>query len=125
MRAKESDELVSRIRRNACWSLALLTIATAIVTHRLGSIVSVSLAGLLILLNFQALIALVDRAFDRTPAVPGYGYVLAMVGRLVLMALLLYGILLLPGIHPIPVALGLSVLVLAILVEALIRVFFG
>ncbi|MFQ5743718.1 MAG: ATP synthase subunit I, partial [Acidobacteriota bacterium] len=106
-------------------SLALLTIATAIVTHRLGSIVSVSLAGLLILLNFQALIALVDRAFDRTPAVPGYGYVLAMVGRLVLMALLLYGILLLPGIHPIPVALGLSVLVLAILVEALIRVFFG
>ena len=37
--------------------------------------------------------------------------------RLVLMALMLYGIFALPGVHPIPVALGISILVLAVVIE--------
>ena len=38
-------------------------------------------------------------------------------GGAVLMALMLYGIFALPGVHPIPVALGLSILVLAVVIE--------
>jgi len=45
--------------------------------------------------------------------------------RFVLMGLILYGIFALPGVRPIPVALGLSIVVLAVVIEAFSQVFSG
>ena len=48
-----------------------------------------------------------------------------MTGRYVLLGLGLYGMLRLPGVGPIPVALGLSIFVLAVVVEGLTRAIDG
>lgn len=119
--ADDSGALVRRLRRHAAIALAVLAVATWAVSRRWLDAVAVGLGGLVSLLSFEALVHSVLGAVERLPETPGAGRVALMAGRLLLLALVLCGIFLLPGIRPIPLAIGLSVLVLAILVEALTR----
>lgn len=121
MSGDDSDALVRRLRRNAAIALAVLALATWAVSRRWLDAVGVGLGGLVSLLSFEALVRSVLGAVERLPETPGAGRVVLMAGRLLLLGLVLCGIVLMPGIRPIPVAIGLSVLVLAVLVEALTR----
>ena len=121
----DPNELIRRLQRNALWALALLTIAVAVVTWRIGAVVGLLLAGALVLVNFQLMTRIVDSVLEQSPSTPKLGKLLFLAFRIVLLALLLCGIFLLPGVSPIPVALGLSVLVIAVLIEAFKQVVSG
>jgi len=121
----DPNELIRRLQRNALWALVVLTIAVAVVTWRVGAVVGLLLAGALVLVNFQLMTRVVDSILEQSPATPKLGKLLFLAFRLVLLALLLCGIFLLPGVSPIPVALGLSVLVIAVLIEAFTQVVSG
>lgn len=118
--------LVARLRRNAIGALVVLTAGTAAVTWSLGPTLGVLLSGALMVANFELLERVVGGVLERAPErPPGAGQMLFLAFRLVLLALLLCGIFLVPGITPISVALGLSVLVLAVLIEASVRALSG
>lgn len=121
----DPNELIRRLRRNALWALAILTIAVAVVTGRVGAVVGVLLSGALVLVNFQLMTRVVDSVLEQSPSAPKLGKLLFLAFRIVLLALLLCGIFLLPGVSPIPVALGLSVLVIAVVIEAFKQVVSG
>ena len=121
----DPNELIRRLGRNAIWALVVLTIAVAAITWRLGAVVSVLLAGTLVLVNFQLMTRVVDGVLEQSPSAPKLGKLLFLAFRVVLLALLLCGIFLVPGVSPIPVALGLSVLVIAVLIEAFMQVVSG
>ena len=87
--------------------------------------VGLLLAGGLVVVNFQLMTRIVDDILDQPQTAPNLGKLVFLASRLVLLALLLCGIFLLPGVSPIPVALGLSVLVIAVLIEAFRQVFSG
>lgn len=118
--------LVARLRRNAIGAGVALAAGTAVVTRSLGPTLGVLLSGALMIVNFEILERAVGSVLEKAPErLPGAGQVLFLAFRLVLLALLLCGIFLLPGITPISVALGLSVLVLAVLIEAFTHVLSG
>jgi len=118
--------LIARLRRNAIGSLVVLAAGTAVVTLEPGPVLGVVLSGALMIVNFEVLERVVGRVLEKAPeGPPGAAQMLFLAFRLVLLALLLCGIFLVPGITPISVALGLSVLVLAVLIEASTQVFFG
>jgi len=121
----DPNELIRRLHRNALGALAVLTIGVAAVTWRLGAVAGVVLAGALVLVNFQLMTRIIDSIIEQSPSTPKLGKLLFLAFRLVLLALLLCGIFLVPGVSPIPVALGLSVLVIAVLIEAFRQVFSG
>ena len=125
MKSDDPNELIRRLQRNALWALAVLTIAVAAVTWRVGAVVGVLLAGALVLVNFQLMTRIVDSILEQPSSAPKLGKLLFLAFRLVLLALLLCGIFLVPGVSPIPVALGLSVLVIAVLIEAFMQVVSG
>ncbi len=125
MKSDDPNELIRRLQRNALWALAVLTIAVAAVTWRVGAVVGVLLAGALVLVNFTLMTRIVDSILEQSPSAPKLGKLLFLAFRLVLLALLLCGIFLVPGVRPIPVALGLSVLVIAVLIEAFKQVVSG
>ncbi len=124
-KTEDPNELIRRLQRNALWTLALLTIAVAAVTWRIGAVVGLLLAGALVLVNFQLMTRIVDSLLVQSPSTPKLGKLLFLAFRIVLLALLLCGIFLVPGVRPIPVALGLSVLVIAVLIEAFTQVVSG
>lgn len=118
--------LIARLRRNAIGSLVVLAAGTAVVTLDLGPVLGVVLSGALMIVNFEVLERVVGRVLEKAPeGPPGAAQMLFLAFRLVLLALLLCGIFLVPGITPISVALGLSVLVLAVLIEAFTHVLSG
>jgi hypothetical protein len=121
----DPNELIRRLTRNAFWALVVLTIAVALFTWRLGAVAGVVLAGALVLVNFQLMTRIVDSIVEQSPAAPKLGKLVFLASRLVLLALVLCGIFLVPGVSPIPVALGLSVLVIAVLIEAFRQVVSG
>jgi hypothetical protein len=121
----DPNELIRRLTRNALGALVVLTIAVAAFTWRLGAVAGVVLAGALVLVNFQLMTRIVDGILDQSSSPPKLGKLVFLASRLVLLALLLCGIFLVPGVRPIPVALGLSVLVIAVLIEAFRQVFSG
>jgi hypothetical protein len=123
--ADDPNELIRRLTRNAFWALVVLTIAVAAFTWRLGAVAGVVLAGALVLVNFQLMTRIVDSIVEQSASAPKLGKLLFLASRLVLLALLLCGIFLVPGVSPIPVALGLSVLVIAVLIEAFRQVVSG
>jgi hypothetical protein len=122
---EDPNELLRRLQRNAVRSLVVLTIAVAAVTWSVGAVVGVILAGALVLINFQLMTRIVDSILVQSPATPKLWKLLFLAFRLVLLALVLCGIFLVPGVSPIPVALGLSVLVIAVLIEAIQQVVSG
>lgn len=122
----DPEALVTRLRRNAIGSLVVLTAGTAFVTLEPGPILGVLLSGALMIVNFEVLERVIGRVLEEAPeGAPGAAQMLFLAFRLVLLALLLCGIFLVPGITPISVALGLSVLVLAVLIEASTQVLSG
>ena len=119
----DPNAIVAQLRRNALWCLAGLAVGVAVVTGSVWQVVGVLLSGLLVLANFQGLASVVNALVDLTDQGPGGFQIAFMAGRFVLLAILLCGIVLLPGVGPIPVALGLSVLILALLLEAIKQLF--
>jgi len=124
-KTEDPNELIRRLQRNALWALALLTIVVTVVTWRIGAVVGLLLSGALVLVNFQLMTRIVDSLLVQSPSTPKLGKLLFLAFRIVLLALLLCGIFLVPGVRPIPVALGLSVLVIAVLIEAFTQVVSG
>lgn len=115
----DPDVAIRRVRRNALVLGLVLAVGIGVVTRSPWELGGFLASTVLILLNFQALIAVADRLIDLDEDGPGVLQALFLVGRYVLLGLVLCGIVLLPRVGVIPVALGLSILVLAILLEAI------
>lgn len=118
----DADALVSRLRRNAYASLAVIAVAVAVIWREPMAVVGALLGGGLVLLNFMFLERLATSALGAAKPAANPVQLLFLAFRVVLMALMLYGIFALPGVHLIPVALGLSILVLAVVIESLSEV---
>ncbi len=71
------------------------------------------------LLNFKGLVATTNSILGSGQEAPGALHAMLLLSRYVLLGIGLCAIVLLPGVGPIPVALGLSILVIAVLLEAM------
>ncbi len=111
------DALVARLKRNAMVSLIAIAILVAAIWREPMTVVGALLGGGLVMLNFIFLERLATRMLGAAKPAANPLQLLLLAFRVVLMALMLYGIFALPGVHPIPVALGLSILVLAVVIE--------
>jgi hypothetical protein len=111
------DALVARLKRNAMVSLIAVAILVAAIWREPMTVVGALLGGGLVMLNFIFLEGLATRMVGAAKQAANPLQLLLLAFRVVLMALMLYGIFALPGVHPIPVALGLSILVLAVVIE--------
>jgi hypothetical protein len=111
------DALVARLKRNAMASLIAVAILVAAIWRQPMTVVGALLGGGLVMLNFIFLEGLATRMLGAAKPTANPLQLLLLAFRVVLMALMLYGIFALPGVHPIPVALGLSILVLAVVIE--------
>ncbi len=111
------DALVHRLRRNASVSMILIAVIVAAVWRQPMAVVGALLGGALIMLNFIFLERLATRILGSAKPAANPLQLVLFAFRVVLMGLILYGIFALPGVHPIPVALGLSILVLAVIIE--------
>lgn len=118
----DADALVARLRRNAYASLAAITAIVAVIWREPMAVVGALLGGGLVLLNFLFLERLVTRVLGNAKPSVNPVQLAFLALRVVLMALMLYGIFALPGVQLIPVALGLSILVLAVVIESLSEV---
>jgi hypothetical protein len=118
----DADALVARLRRNAALSMVAITILVAAIWREPMAVVGALLGGGLVMLNFVFLERLATRVLSTAKPAANPVQLLLLAFRVVLMALMLYGIFALPGVHPIPVALGLSILVLAVVIESLSEV---
>ncbi len=111
------DGLVARLKRNAMISLIAIAILVAAIWRAPMTVVGALLGGGLVMLNFIFLEHLATRMLGAAKPAANPLQLVLLAFRAVLMALMLYGIFALPGVHPIPVALGLSILVLAVVIE--------
>jgi hypothetical protein len=121
----DADDAIARVRRTAIALTALFAVALAAWARSLAPALGVIAAGSLMLLSFQGLVVLSRRLLEPEGDGPSLLQAVILTARYVLLGIALYAIVLIPGVGPIPVALGLSVLVLAILLEAIIQLFAG
>ena len=119
------DALVVRLKRNAAISMIAIVILVAAIWRQPMAVVGAMLGGGLMLLNFIFLERLATGALGAAKPAVNPLQLVFLAFRVVLMGLMLYGIFALPGVHPIPVALGLSILVLAVVIEMLSEVLFA
>ncbi len=121
----DADALVARLKRNALVSMIGVATLVAALWREPMAVVGALLGGALVLLNFILLESVASRVL-KTASRPPNPLQLVFLGlRFVLMGLILYGIFALPGVRPIPVALGLSIVVLAVVIESFSEVFSG
>ena len=113
------DALVARLRRNALVSMIGIAILVVIVWREPMAL----LGGALVLLNFILLESVASRVLKSASRPPNPLQMVFLAIRFVLMGLILYGIFALVGVRPIPVVLGLSIVVLAIVIESFSQVF--
>lgn len=118
----DADALVARLKRNAGLSLIAVAVLVAAIWREPMPVVGALLGGGLVMLNFMLLERVASRVLGAAKPAPNPVQLLLLAFRVGLMALMLYGIFALPGVHPIPVALGLSILVLAVVIESLSEV---
>ena len=118
----DADALVARLKRNASLSLIVIAVLVAALWRTPMAVVGALLGGALVMLNFVFLERLATSVLGAAKPAANPVQLLLLAFRVVLMALILYGIFALPGVHPIPVALGLSILVLAVVIESLSEV---
>ena len=115
------DQSLLRIRRHALVMLAFM-VAGGIVVQGVGFGISVLIGGGIALLNFHALTRLSESVLplDLTPAqrAPRLTSVLHYVGRLVLISLALFAIIQISYLSLIGAVLGLSVVIISGLLEA-------
>ena len=123
--AYDADALVGRLRRNAVAALAGVGVLVAAIWREPMAVVGALLGGGIVLVNFMLLEGLASRVLESGKPAPNPLQLLFLAFRVVLMGLLLYGIFVLPGVRPIPVALGLSIVVLAVVFESLSEVLPG
>ncbi len=121
----DDDASIRRVRRNTIVATLLLSAALAVATGSLPKGLGLLGSSALMLLNFNGLVALGDSLVDAEAERPGALQLAFLAGRYVLLGIGLCVIVLAPGVGPVPVALGLSVLVLAILVEAIAQALSG
>ncbi len=118
----DADALVARLKRNALVSMIGVATLVAALWREPMAVVGALLGGALVLLNFILLESVASRVL-KTASRPPNPLQLVFLGlRFVLMGLILYGIFALPRVRPIPVGLGLSIVVLAIVIESLSQV---
>ena len=117
------DALVARLRRNALVSMIGIAILVVIVWREPMAVVGALLGGALVLLNFILLESVASRVLKSASRPPNPLQMVFLAIRFVLMGLILYGIFALVGVRPIPVVLGLSIVVLAIVIESFSQVF--
>ncbi len=118
----DADALVARLKRNAMVSMIGVATLVAALWREPMAVVGALLGGALVLLNFMLLEGVASRVL-KTASRPPNPLQLVFLGlRFVLMGLILYGIFALPRVRPIPVGLGLSIVVLAIVIESLSQV---
>lgn len=119
----DADALVARLKRNALVSMIGVATLVAAVWREPMAVVGALLGGVLVLLNFILLEGVASRVLKTASRPPNPLQLVFLALRFVLMGLILYGIFALPGVRPIPVALGLSIVVLAIVIESFSQVF--
>lgn len=115
----DADAVIQRLRRNSIVVTGVLAALLWATTGSLRQALGLIAAAALMLLNFNGLVAVANALLGGIAARPRRLHVAFLLSRHVLLAILLCAIVLLPGVGPVPVALGLSVLVLAILIEAI------
>ena len=115
----EMNILIRRLRHNSINTLIVLTIVVGATTWSLAQVAGLLLSGVLMLLNFKGLVTTANGILGSGPEASGTLHVVLLLGRYGLLGMGLYAIFLLPGVGPIPIALGLSILVIAILLEAI------
>jgi hypothetical protein len=119
----DADTLVARLKRNAALSLIAVLVLVAAVWRQPMPVVGALLGGALVMLNFIFLERIATRVLGTAKPAANPVQLVLLAFRVGLMALMLYGIFALPGVHPIPVALGLSILVLAVVIESVSEAF--
>lgn len=121
----DRDASVRRVRRNTIVGTIVVAGVVGATTGALVPTLGVIAASALMLLNFNGLVALSDSLVEAEAERPGALQLGFLAGRHVLLGIGLCAIVLTPGVGPIPVALGLTVLVVAILVEAIAQALSG
>ncbi|NKB87511.1 MAG: hypothetical protein GKS06_04770 [Acidobacteria bacterium] len=121
----DRDASVRRVQLFAIASLLLCTVGIGVVTRSAWQVVGTLAAGSLMLLNFRGLVSVTDSILDQGESQPSVLQMAFLMGRYALLGIVLCAIVLAPGVGPIPVALGLSILVIAILLEAILQLFPG
>jgi hypothetical protein len=119
------DVSVRRVKLFAVATLLILTVAVGVATRAPWQVLGTLVSGSLMLLNFQGLVSVTDTILDRNALKPSPLQMAFLLGRFALLGIVLCAILLTPGVGPIPVALGLSVLFIAILLEAILQLLRG
>lgn len=121
----DPDASVRRVRRNTIVGTVLAAAALGLATGSVARALGLIGASALMLLNFNGLVALSDSLVNAEAERPGALQLAFLAGRYVLLGIGLCVIVLAPGVGAIPVALGLSILVVAILVEAVVQALSG
>jgi len=108
-----------RVARTAGWLVAAGAIGELILRKSLPGAVSLTAAGVVAIINFRWLEAVLQRVIQ--PGEPRFDSrsVLAIGGRLALLAGVCAALLLVPKIDAVAVALGFSALVVALIIEGL------
>jgi len=125
LRLQDPDASVHRVRLLSVGTMLLLTVAVGVVTRSPWQVLGTLVSGTLMLLNFQGLVSVTDTILGSQSGGPNLLQGAFLLGRYALLGIVLCAIVLTPGMGPIPVALGLSVLVIAILLEAILQLFRG
>jgi hypothetical protein len=115
----DDDGTIPRLKRNSLVALAVLTVGTAVLTRGLRPTLGTLVSGLLMVANFYGLESVVESALGHPEEGPGVLQMAFLAGRFVLLGVVLCVIVLLPGVGVFPVVAGLSVLIVALLFEAL------
>ncbi len=105
--------------------MLVLVVGVGVVTRSPWQVLGTLVSGTLMLLNFQGMLSVTDTLLSGEQEGPNLLQAAFLVGRYALLGIVLCAIVLTPGVGPIPVALGLSVLVVAILLEAISQLFRG
>lgn len=121
----DPDAAIRRVWRSTLILTVLLAIALGAWTRSPVAVLGATAAAALMMLNFRGLVALSDRLLGQSEGRPTALQAGLLAGRYVLLGVGLCAMVLLPGVGPIPVVLGMSVLVVAVLVEAACQLFAG
>ena len=120
-----ADAAIARVRRNALLLTVALAVGLGLWSRSLPQALGVLGSGALMLLSFQGLVSVSTRLMTANDKGPSPLQAVLLAGRYVLLGIVLYAMVLMPGVGPVPVAVGLSVLVIAILLEAVIQLSAG
>jgi len=125
LQLRDPDATVQRVRLLAIAATLVLTVGVGVITRSPWQVLGTLVSSSLMLLNFQGLVSVTDKLLSGDSEGPSALQAAFLMGRYALLGIVLCAIVLAPGVGPIPVALGLSVLVIAILLEAIFQLFRG